>query len=217
MALLRFIIGSKGATILVSCACKIILSIPDPLNFLKNLLFFMQGLLNYKPIQESIIFHATPNEYGQFLLVSRNIMKFTKVIDMLKEYLRAIRYEGYYLKFVKHQTDQICLEAVRQNGWALQFVRHQTEEICIEAVKRDGWALQFVNHQTDPICLDSVKQEGSALQFVKHQTDQLCLEAVKQNGTALRFVKHQTKEICVEAVKQHEWAWDFVEIHLQIK
>jgi len=30
------------------------------------------------------------------------------------------------------------LEAVKQNGYALKYVENQTEEICLEAVKQKG-------------------------------------------------------------------------------
>ena len=39
----------------------------------------------------------------------------------------------------------------------LRFVKEQTEEICLESVKKDGYALQFVKEQTREICLDAVK------------------------------------------------------------
>jgi hypothetical protein len=48
------------------------------------------------------------------------------------------------LKYVKDQTEEICLEAVKQNGYALQYVKEQTEAICLEAVKEDGDAFQYV-------------------------------------------------------------------------
>ena len=38
-----------------------------------------------------------------------------------------------------------ALEAVKQDGWALRYVKDQTEEICLEAVKQNEYALQFVN------------------------------------------------------------------------
>jgi len=81
-----------------------------------------------------------------------------------------------------------ALEAVKQDGYALRYVKDQTEEICIEAVKQYGNALQFVKDQTEEICLEAVKQYGNALQYVKDQTEEICIEAVKQYRYALQYV-----------------------------
>ena len=51
------------------------------------------------------------------------------------------------MRYVKDQTEAICMEAVRQGGDALRYVRDQTEAICMEAVKKDGYALQYVKEQ----------------------------------------------------------------------
>ncbi|KKP53292.1 MAG: hypothetical protein UR43_C0005G0001, partial [candidate division TM6 bacterium GW2011_GWF2_33_332] len=39
------------------------------------------------------------------------------------------------------------LAAVKQNGYALKYVEHQTPELCLAAVNQYGYALQFVKHQ----------------------------------------------------------------------
>ena len=127
----------------------------------------MKGLLNFKPIQESIVFHATPNEFGQFLVMSRSAIKFTNVIDILKRDFRTVgKYEWGTLEYVKYQTDQICIEAVRKNGMNLQFVNQQTDQICLEAVRKYGHALRFVKHQTDQICFEAVSQSSTAEMFI---------------------------------------------------
>ena len=81
-----------------------------------------------------------------------------------------------------------ALKAVKQHGYALRYVKEQTEEICLEAVKENGYALGYVKEQTEEICLEAVKQNGDALQYVHKQTKEICLEAVKQNRYALQFV-----------------------------
>ena len=107
----------------------------------------MKGLLNFKPIQEGIIFHATPNEFGQFLLVSRRIIKFPKVIDVLIEDLMNVRLYSNYLKRVIYQTNQLCFEAVRRNGWTLEFVKNQTDKLCLEAVRHVYFTICKISNQ----------------------------------------------------------------------
>ena len=73
------------------------------------------------------------------------------------------------------------VEAVKQKGWALKFVKKQTQELCLEAVKQNGYALQYVKDQTPELCLEAVKQDGSALQFVKEQTPELFDRMLEEN------------------------------------
>ena len=80
-----------------------------------------------------------------------------------EEAMKAVKANGYAVRFVHEQTEAICLEAVKQNGYALQYVHEQTEAICIEAVKQDGHALRYVdarffeNMPEDIIELNGVK------------------------------------------------------------
>ena len=67
----------------------------------------------------------------------------------------------------KWSDKEHCLEAVKRNGYSLRFVKNQTDEICLEAVKRNGYSLQYVKNQTDEICLEAVKQDGDLLLYVK--------------------------------------------------
>ena len=136
--------------------------------------------------------------------------------------MSAVNQNGILLKYIKQQTEKICLAAVKSDGSALEYVKDQTKEICLEAVKNNGYALQYVKDKTYELCLEAVKNNGFALQYVKNQTYELCLEAVKNNGIALRYVKNQTKEICLAAVKNNGRALQFVrdktsEIYTEIK
>ncbi len=36
------------------------------------------------------------------------------------------------------------MEAIKNDGDALRYVKEQTEAVCLEAVKRNGYALQYV-------------------------------------------------------------------------
>lgn len=68
--------------------------------------------------------YSTPNEFGQFLLMSRHVIKYQKIIDCLKRDLEKVKVNGFALEFVKYQTDTICLEAVKEEGWTLKNNRH---------------------------------------------------------------------------------------------
>ncbi|EGT3641042.1 TPA: DUF4116 domain-containing protein [Clostridioides difficile] len=154
--------------------------------------------------------------------------------------LKIVKEDGYYLRTVKKQNYEICLQAIDNWGPAIQFIRwkttnlskiqrnnlckkavlkdgellkyvkRQTEEICLLAVRENPWALKYVKRQTERICIEAVKQWGTVLQLVKKQTPKICLEAVKQNSFALYYVKKQFEGICMIAVKQDGFALEYV-------
>ena len=69
-----------------------------------------------------------------------------QIIESEKEALKAVEQNGYgyALRYVKDQTEAVCLKAVEQNGHALQYVKDQTEAVCLKAVAQNGYALQYV-------------------------------------------------------------------------
>jgi len=82
-----------------------------------------------------------------YKIISQDVNKYNYYIEIVKK-------NGFTLKYVNEQTEEICLEAVKQNGLALEYVKEQTEEICLEAVKRNRLALRHVKKQTEKICLE---------------------------------------------------------------
>ena len=57
----------------------------------------------------------------------------------------AVQQNGYALRYVHNQTEELCKLAVQQNGYALRYVHNQTEELCKLAVQQNGYALQYVS------------------------------------------------------------------------
>jgi hypothetical protein len=86
-----------------------------------------------------------------------------------KELADEMEYNGLDLKYVKNQTDEICLAAVKQNGLALEFVQKQTPEICSEAVNNNGLALKFVERPTCVMCLDALTNDSKAWRYVPYE------------------------------------------------
>ena len=112
-------------------------------------------------------------------------------------------------EYLEHKTIKDCdaLAAVKQDGFALRLVQNQTDEICLAAVNEDGYSLRFVQNQTEEICLAAVNENGCALKYVQNQTDEICLAAVKRDGGALLYVnpaifKNMTQDLTVEEVSE---------------
>ena len=70
-------------------------------------------------------------------------MRFQTILTV-EAALKAVEHNGYALRYVKEQTEQVCLKAVEHNGDALQYVKEQTEQVCLKAVEHNGYALQYV-------------------------------------------------------------------------
>jgi hypothetical protein len=51
---------------------------------------------------------------------------------------------GDALRYVKDQSEAVCLKAMERNGDALRYVKDQSEAVCLKAVERNGDALQYV-------------------------------------------------------------------------
>lgn len=84
----------------------------------------------------------------------------------------------------------LCLDAVKHNGWNLRWVNEQTDELCTAAIKQNGNVLMLVQNQTEEICLESVRQNGLNLFNVNIKTELICNEAIKQNDHARRWIKN---------------------------
>jgi hypothetical protein len=80
---------------------------------------------------------------GDILRKEEYILKFCGILK-LEEALKAVERNGDALRYVKEQTEAVCLKAVERNGYALQYVKEQTEAVCLKAVERNGDALQYV-------------------------------------------------------------------------
>ena len=78
-------------------------------------------------------------------------------------------------EYLEHKTIKDCdaLAAVKQDGFALRLVQNQTDEICLAAVKRDGGALLYVNpaifkNMTQDLTVEEVSEKlGYNVRIIK--------------------------------------------------
>ena len=136
-----------------------------------------------KYIIKSIIEHSTLDDFGQFLLMSRNVTTgFEVLISQLKKSFNLVR-KGIYLCHAKYQTEKICLESVKRNANNISFVKNETLELCLTAVKQEGYMLQNMETQTLEICLAAVNQNRDALFFVRDEFLQEVLNQFPDEGS----------------------------------
>ncbi|MCC0681848.1 MULTISPECIES: DUF4116 domain-containing protein [unclassified Clostridioides] len=129
------------------------------------------------------------------------------VEDQAIMYLEIVKLNGRFLKYIKNQTEGICLEAVKNYGPALKYVRwnklsnnrnEKLYECSSNRVKYFHAKLnkiknKFSSKENERICLEAVRQNALALKYVNKQTEPICMEALKQNKHAIMFIKDKNK------------------------
>ena len=70
------------------------------------------------------------------------------------------------IKFMAILTTDAAIKAVENDGYALRYVKDQSEAVCLKAVERNGYALRYVKDQSEAVCLKAVESDGDALQYV---------------------------------------------------
>lgn len=108
-----------------------------------------------------------------------------------------------FLKHVKDQTEELCLEAIRQNSNALQYVKCQTHKMCIEAVRQNPHAIALVTYKSPSLCMEAIIQDPQCLQYVPSylQTNDICMEALKKDGNTLKYIENQTVQMCIKSLE----------------
>lgn len=151
-----------------------------------------------------------------YILGDRFIFRGPFTFKEQDEKLMVSKY-GNNIKYIDHQTEELCKLAIEQNPKSFIFIKNKTPEICMLAVKKDGLLLEFINKQPLLLRLEAVKQNGLALKYVNEQKLDICYEAVKQNGLAIQYIKYSPailKEcyygLCLIAVRQNGLALEYI-------
>ena len=121
-----------------------------------------------------------------------------------------VQKNGYALKFIKEQTEEMCRLAVQQDGNALLNVKEPSEELCRLAVQQNGHALLYVKEPSEEVCRLAVQQNGWAIQYMKEPSEEVCRLAVQQNGLAIQYMKEPSEEVCRLAVQQNGNAIEYI-------
>jgi hypothetical protein len=102
--------------------------------------------------------------------------------------LCVIKRDPAYIRFIKNQTHEICMEAVKQYGYLLRYVKNQTYEICMEAIKSNPCAIKYVLNRTPDMYTSDV--EAYINRRIKEigqeyicTDDENCMICFETNGT----------------------------------
>jgi len=149
------------------------------------------------------IYH-TEKVYMQLLDITYKTRKTFKYMNREKQTnelcLKAVKLDGYNLKYVNNKTEEICLEAVKNVGRSLKYVPtiYYTENILFEAINNYALAIKYIpeRYQIEEMHLKVVKTDGLLLCHVpdKYKTENVCTEALKNNIEAIKYVCNMSED-----------------------
>lgn len=67
----------------------------------------------------------------QYIIMSYDERTYDKLYESIKIF-NLIKKDGYNIKFVKKQTNKLCMEAVKQNGNSLKYIKNETIKLFIK-------------------------------------------------------------------------------------
>ena len=137
-----------------------------------------------------------PMEYYQFWSLHNKL-------PIEAEQLAAVRKNGYVIKIIKKQSEQIQLAAVKQNGYAIKYIDNPSEEVQLAAVKRSGQAIKCIENPSEQVQLAAVKQDGWAIQYIDNPSERVQLAAVKQDTIAIDYIENPYPSV-IKYVEEHQ-------------
>lgn len=118
------------------------------------------------------------------------------------------------LRYVKNQTEKICMESIRHHVMSFRLVRNKTRAIILQALDDNPAMLRYVDEedQTEDICTQAIEDTPRTFVYVKRKTPFLCELAVQRLPLNLEHVPEsmQTEKMCREAVQSTKLALPFV-------
>ena len=133
-----------------------------------------------------------------------------------QDYIRVVKYDGYFLRTIKNQTQKICNAAVRNKPGAIRFAQpqFQTTELGLYVVGADPYLLKFITNKTEPVCIKAVRLDGLTMSYLnrEQQTEAVIMAALKEQrpyphvytgNYPLQYIIDQTEEHCLIAINNH--------------
>ena len=99
------------------------------------------------------------------------------------------------------------METVKRYSWALKYIKEQSNELCMEAVKRSGYAYKYVKNPTPELFWEAVKTYAEWLKLEKNPPYDKLLETIRINPYAIIYIlpKDRTDELYIEACKNKKF------------
>lgn len=129
-----------------------------------------------------------------------------------------------HLKYIKHQTNELCLDMLKQSGYAIQHIKQPTSQHWQIALKMDGSLLHLLHGELEsknnPWSLEvmdmffrtALSNCGFSIRYVPSYllTDEYKTLAINTNPCAIYCIKNPSYELCLRAVKLNFRALSYI-------
>ena len=155
-------------------------------------------------------------ESGQFKDASDKEIdcdEFAKENSQLKSFYDKIIPMEYYKFWSLHNklpTEAEQLAAVRKNGYVIKIIKKQSEQIQLAAVKQNGYAIKYIDNPSEEVQLAAVEQNGYSIGYIKNPSEEVQLVAVKNDWGSIDYIKNPSEEVQLAAVKRSRFAIDYI-------
>lgn len=148
--------------------------------------------------------HKTPEVCLAAVRHNGDALKFVDPEDMTDDIVTAaISRRADSIQYVpaNKQTIKIINAAILKDPNNLRFIRDQSEDICMKAIKYNPRAFSHVKIQTPKLCVELIKMKPQVFSTVREHGRVFSLGLIKYNRSYFEKLNLQTEEVCIEAIK----------------
>lgn len=107
--------------------------------------------------------------------------------------------KSYVIRYVKNQTDEVCLLAIDCCGIeALRYIKNLdfvcryvvqfSEQFWMIELSKNGHLIDSMPNPTEEMCLTAIRNNPNALSIVYYPSFQVCIEACLTYNSLVRFI-----------------------------
>ncbi len=109
--------------------------------------------------------------------------------------LRAVRDNGYLIRFIEKPSKVVQLAAVSRNGSAIRYIIRPSEEVQLLAVNEDAYSISFIKNPSEVVQLAAVNKNGFAVECIKNPSEAVQSAAINKDVYAIENIKNPSLNI----------------------
>lgn len=109
--------------------------------------------------------------------------------------LMIIREKPTWLRFVKNQTEELCIEAIKKNITAFKYVKNQTYNTCTAVLDKSLEYFKYIKEPTLEIKKYLLSKDGTYIKDFENPSEELIIEAVKSKPESIFFISKPSEKV----------------------
>lgn len=153
-------------------------------------------------------------------IIREVIKKYNKLSNYFSiDYNRFYLYTSYInqchknLKWIKDQTEELCLYAISINVNSFEYVKNKTPKICDLVLSKNIEMIKFITEEdniSDEIFIKFIKTNYKVLKYIKIKTYKICEEALFWDYRAVEFIDINENELIMYAINCNPKAISYI-------